>query len=161
MVLSTYLNDHLAGATAGCDLVGQLDGRFRDTPHGPVVSHLRREIEEDRASLEELMDQLGIPTQRVKQAVGWVAEKLARLKLSDPVAGGGGLGPLLAMEALGAGILAKAAMWQNLRAVCAPDPRLRAEELERLEWRATEQLEALRRVREAYAQEVLHVPAGT
>jgi hypothetical protein len=159
VTLDTYLNDHLAGAAAGCELAAKLDERFRGTPRGTTFTTLHTAIEEDRATLGRLMDELGVPKQKAKQAMGWIGEKLTRLKLSEPLAGGPGLATLLEMETLGAGIQAKHALWQNLRALAGADPRLRGDELDRLVDRAVQQLDDLARQRVAHATETLLVDA--
>jgi hypothetical protein len=43
--LNTYLNDHLAGATLGCDHARQLEEMSADTPFGPTMTRLATEIE--------------------------------------------------------------------------------------------------------------------
>ena len=52
--LSTYLNDHLAGATLGCDHARQLEKMFAETPFGPTMTRIATEIEQDRDTLVEL-----------------------------------------------------------------------------------------------------------
>jgi hypothetical protein len=73
--LNTYLNDHLAGATLGCDHARQLEEMSADTPFGPTMTRLATEIEQDRDTLVELMERLDVPRNPVKQAAAWIAER--------------------------------------------------------------------------------------
>jgi hypothetical protein len=47
-LLAIYLNDHLAGATAGLELARRARGSNRDTELGEFLERLTGEIEEDR-----------------------------------------------------------------------------------------------------------------
>jgi hypothetical protein len=157
-MLETYLNDHLAGAMGGCDLAAHLEDRFRDSARAPAFVSLRSAVEEDRESLLQIMAELGVAERKIKQAMGWIGEKVTRIKLSGLTTGGQALGTLLSMEALGSGIQAKAALWENLRALTPTSLRL-TEELDRLAGRAQDQLARLADERRAYAPKVL-VPEG-
>lgn len=54
-LLSTYLNDHLAGATAGLELARRAARSNRGSTYGRVLSELVEEIAEDRSALEAVM----------------------------------------------------------------------------------------------------------
>jgi hypothetical protein len=54
--LSIYLNDHLAGATLGLELVRRAAGSNRGTSYGEVLDGLTEEIAEDRNTLIEVME---------------------------------------------------------------------------------------------------------
>ncbi|MGH3911120.1 MAG: hypothetical protein ACRDRM_09855, partial [Pseudonocardiaceae bacterium] len=43
-LLGTYLNDHLAGATAGAELAEKLSSEYASTTHGSFLSELARDI---------------------------------------------------------------------------------------------------------------------
>ena len=49
-LLSIYLNDHLAGATLGIELVKRSRASNKGTPLGDFLDRLLREIETDRGS---------------------------------------------------------------------------------------------------------------
>ena len=59
--LTTYLNDHLAGAAAGIELARHLETLEPETPVANFLAVLRAEIEADREELIRLMDHLGLP----------------------------------------------------------------------------------------------------
>jgi hypothetical protein len=142
-LLRVYLNDHLAGSAAGIELAEKLRDNNQGTELGNTMAALHRDIEQDRATLEELMDRLGIERHRVKQAAGWVLEKLTRLRLNPTLAGGADLTRMLETEALSLGIEGKLCMWLVLREAAAADQRLAGTDYDRLIERARGQRQAL------------------
>ena len=54
-LLGIYLNDHLAGATAGSELARRAATSHGGTPVGAVLARLAREVTQDRAALVEMM----------------------------------------------------------------------------------------------------------
>ena len=144
-LLRIYLNDHLAGATLGLELGRRALRENRDNPFGEFLDGLVREIAEDRASLERLMDTLGIRRSRVKPALALAAERAGRLKLNGRVRSYSPLSRLLELEGLTIGVQGKLAMWRNLKESVELPPD--APDLARLIARAERQLEALERQR--------------
>jgi hypothetical protein len=112
--LSIYLNDHLAGSTLGIELVKRASSENHGTPLGDYLETLRREIEEDRAILVRLMDELGVRRKRNKVSAAWIAEKLGRLKLNGQLTGYSPLSPLIELESLHLGINGKLDLWKAL-----------------------------------------------
>jgi hypothetical protein len=113
--LSIYLNDHLAGATVGVELARRVHASNRgDGAFGEPLGRICREIEEDRAALEQAIDRLGLSRSCVKPAGAWVAEKLGRLKLNGRLRGYSPLSRLLELEGLMIGITGKMALWKTL-----------------------------------------------
>jgi hypothetical protein len=112
--LATYLNDHLGGATGGVELAGRLRASNRGTDYGPPLERILVEIEEDRATLELVIDRLGFSQGRVKPAGAWVAEKLSRLKPNGRLRGYSPLSRVLELEGLLIGITGKMALWKAL-----------------------------------------------
>jgi hypothetical protein len=151
-LLAVYLNDHLAGSAAGTELAEKLRDNNQGTELGRTMAALHRDIEQDRATLEELMDRLGIERHRVKQAAGWVLEKLSRLRLNRALAGSAELTRMLETEALSLGIEGKRCMWVVLREAAAADPRLAGTAYDRLIERASGQRQALEPHRVAAAR---------
>ncbi len=84
--LSSYLNDHLAGATAGIELVEHLQSAQAGTTAEHELASLRAEIAADRQELETLMTRLQVGKSPARRAGAWIAEKGAelKLKLEDP-----------------------------------------------------------------------------
>jgi hypothetical protein len=153
--LTTYLNDHLAGATAGLDLARRAASNNEGTPYGRVLAEIAGEIEGDREALEEVMARLSVSRDRVKVMGGWAAEKLGRFKLNGSLLSYSPLSRLLEIEGLALGVEGKLSLWQSLKVTYGDDPRLRGVDLEALIERARSQRRRLERQRRRAAQEAL------
>src|SRR4051812_716624 len=57
--LRIYLQDHLAGSTAGLELARRTRGANQGTEYGPPLAKIADEIEADRRMLQGLMEDLG------------------------------------------------------------------------------------------------------
>jgi hypothetical protein len=143
-LLGVYLNDHLAGSAAGIELAEKLRDNNTGSELGNVMATLHHDIEQDRATLEELMQRLELERHPVKQAAGWVLEKLSRLRLNPALTGSADLTRLLETEALSLGIEGKLAMWVALKqAAATTDSRLAGTDLDRPIDRARQQRQTL------------------
>lgn len=141
----TYLQDHHAGSSAGVQAFERVAQWHGDPAVRDRLQTIAAEVEEDQASLEQIMSAVGASASRVKDAAGWVGEKLARLKPNQRLATRSALSDVLELEALVMAVHGKGLLWQAL--LTLGDPRLDRDELERLRERATrqqEQLEGLR-----------------
>jgi|SRR5436305_12600022 len=154
-LLSIYLNDHLAGATAGAELARRVAGSNRQTSFGSVLSELAKEIEEDRRTLLQIMRRLDVRQDRLKTLASWGAEKAGRLKLNGRIIGYSPLSRLEELEGLTIGVEGKLALWQALRETHADDSRLRGIDLEELIKRARSQRRRLERQRRNAAAEAI------
>lgn len=122
--LSIYLNDHLAGSSAGVELSKRL---LKSNPHGRLGVFLRElvdEIEADRDTLVGIMSRLSVSQDRVKQALALAAERAGRLKLNGQVRGYSPLSRLVELEGLCLGVEGKLSLWRSLAHVLGADPRL-------------------------------------
>jgi hypothetical protein len=142
-LLGIYLNDHLAGSTAGLDLARRLAAEHRGTTPGRALAAFAREVAEDRAALLAIMCTLGIPVSRLKACTGWITEKLSRLKLNGRLLGRSPLSSLMELESMRLGVEGKVAGWRTLRVVAASDHRLDPRQLEILLTRGRGQAELL------------------
>jgi hypothetical protein len=152
-MLGIYLNDHLAGATAGAELAARLVSENRDGAGGEVLRRLATDVAEDRAALLAMMSTLRVPVRHYKVWLGWVAEKVARLKPNGRVLTRSPLSHVVELEAMQLGIEGKAALWRALRARAEADPRLRAERLDDLIDRARRQSATVEKLRTRAATE--------
>lgn len=118
-LLSIYLNDHLAGATGGVELARRSHRNNRGTPYEADLARLAREIDEDRATLEALMERLRIPRNPIKSPVAWALEKVGRLKLNGRLLQYSPLSRVVELELLGSGVETKKALWIALRGLAA------------------------------------------
>lgn len=114
--LSTYLDDHLAGATAGLELARRTASNHAGTPAEALLRELIDEIADDRQTLIELQMRLGLKPSPIKAAAGWAAERMARLKLRHAMTHERRLSRLLELETLSLGIAGKLALWRSLKA---------------------------------------------
>jgi len=153
-LLATYLNDHLAAATGGVELVRRAAGNHAGE-RGAELARLADEIAEDREALRDLMRRLEVPESTVKKAAGWLGEKTGRLKPNDHLLTRSPLSDVLEVEMMRAGTAARICGFQVLRAVAVEDPRLTREELEHLIERAEDQAERLYKIHLQLAQENL------
>jgi hypothetical protein len=142
-LLGVYLNDHLAGSAAGSELAEKLRDNNQGSELGNVMAALHRDILQDRATLEELMASLEVERHPVKEAAGWLLERLSRLRLNPALTGSAELTRLLETEALSLGIEGKLAMWLALKEAAAGDQRLAGADFDRLIERARCQRRAL------------------
>ena len=146
--LTIYLNDHLAGATAGVELVRRAASENEGSEFGAVLRELCAEIQHDREELIAIITGLGYPVDRAKIALGWTAEKVGRLKPNGRLRGYSPLGRLLELEGLLAGIHAKQALWRALLRTGTADPK----RLEILLTRAEEQAGIVERMHHPAAE---------
>ena len=136
--LSAYLNDHLAGATGGVELFHRA-ARSHQGEAAEELGRLRDEVVADRASLRSLMGRLEVRENLPMAAIGWVGEKVGRLKPNGYLVSRSPLADVIELEGLRAGVHAKLCLWQVLRAVARHDERVSVEELEVLLERAEDQ----------------------
>lgn len=158
--LSIYLNDHLAGATAGANLARRAAGSNEGSGYGSVLEAIATEIEEDRAALVDLMQRLSVRHDRLKTALAWGAERAGRLKLNGRLLGYSPLSRLEEIEMLSLGVEGKLALWRALLTTHGSDPRLADVELDELIDRARSQRRRLERLRVRAADEALGQRSG-
>lgn len=135
--LNTYLNDHLAGATAALDLLDHIIDTAGSSPDAAFFRDLRAEIAGDRATLESVLEHAGGSKSGVRQAGGWLAEKIGRLKLVVDDPSRGALHRLESLEILVVGIHGKRLLWRALGGAALPG--LTQFDFVTLERRATDQ----------------------
>jgi hypothetical protein len=154
-LLSVYLQDHHAGAVTGLNLARRAAGQNEGTPYGAELARVANEIEQDLRTLEELMESLGIGTDRIKDSVAWTAEKLGRLKPNARWFSYSPLSRLVELEGLVIGVTAKLGLWRALRRVAAEVDGLAAFDFTVLETRAEDQRARLDELRLRAAAEAM------
>ena len=132
-LLEIYLQDHHAGSTTGIELVGKrARSSNQGTVYGDFLSRLADDIAADRRTLESIMDDLDVSSDRAKVAGAWVGEKLGRLKPNGQLTGYSPLSRLVELEGLALGVTGKLALWRALRLLADDEPALDPDRLERL-----------------------------
>jgi hypothetical protein len=114
-LLGIYLNDHLAGAMGGIELARRSLRNNRGTPLAADLERLVQEIEEDRVTVERLMERLRIPRSPVKAPMAWALEKMGRLKLNGRLFDYSPLSRVIELELLSSGVETKRALWTALK----------------------------------------------
>jgi hypothetical protein len=155
-LLGVYLNDHLAGATVGLELVRRMAASAKPgSDPAAILNRLASEIDTDRSALIEFMATLGIKVRGYKMLAAWAGEKAGRLKFNGHLLARSPLSSLEETEILRLGVEGKAAGWRTLRAVAERDSRLDAGRLDELLAQATRQSDTLESLRVRIAQRVL------
>jgi len=147
--LSTYLNDHFAGSTAGLDMARRAAGNNEGTELGALLERIAAEIEEDRAILQSVIDAVGAEQNPAKAAIAWAGEKAGRLKPNNQLTGYSPLSRLVELEALSLGIEGKRGLWVVLADL--DDPRLATYDFPALAERAQRQRDEIEPFRRAAA----------
>jgi hypothetical protein len=151
--LRIYLQDHLAGSTAGLELARRTRGANEGTEYGPPLAKIADEIEADRRALQGVMEDLGFGGDKLKNVAAWGLEKVGRLKLNGEITGYSPLSRMVELEGLLTGITGKWGLWVALLQIAPSEPRLDVARLERLRDRAEEQRETVEALREKAARE--------
>jgi hypothetical protein len=146
-LLGIYLNDHLAGATAGTELARRTAAAQRDPVKRRALGALADEIGQDRQALVDIMTALGVPVRGYKSWAGWLAEKAGRLKFNGSLLARSPLSNLLELEIMLLGVQGKAEGWQALRTLAGERDELDVAQLDRLLARARDQSGRLEELR--------------
>jgi len=152
-LLRTYLQDHHAGSTAGVELARRAAQANEGTGYGEGLAEIAREIEEDRDTLEEVMERLGVGPHRVKDTAAWTFEKLGRLKPNNRLLGYSPLSRVVELECLVLGVTGKLGLWEALRTAIGDG--LEGVDFELLAERALDQRTRLEQLRRTAAAEAL------
>jgi len=137
--IEVYLNDHLAGATAGVNLVEQAADRHRSDELGEFFAPLAADIKADHARLVALIEGMHVHKSASKAALAEIGSKLAAPKFTAKGAGNEHLGDFITLETLSIGVEGKRCMWVALKLVAGAYPELQALDLDELESRAQDQ----------------------
>jgi hypothetical protein len=150
--LSTYLNDHLAGANFALEILEHLHTENSDLMKS--LAALRTDIEQDREQLKTLMARLDIEESRVRKATGWLAEQFAEVKLYAEDEDGA-MRRLERLESLAIGIEGKIALWKALDAAAPMNSELGGLNYEELGSRGQDQRERVEVLRIAASRAAL------
>jgi hypothetical protein len=155
-LLALYLNDHLAGATAGVALLRRTAHTQAGRNRRSALAELAGQVERDRAALKRIMAVLGVPVDRRKVAMGRLAEAAGRMKPNGRLLSRSPLSDVVELETMLLGVRGKAACWRALRALAEDDRRLPVRELDDLVERADRQSDVLEGMRLAAVRSVFH-----
>ncbi|MEY2514238.1 MAG: hypothetical protein QOJ89_1596 [bacterium] len=142
--LSTYLQDHRAGAAMGVNLSRRLADENVGTVYEDFLMLLARQIEEDVETLESIMELFEVDRSTIKETGAKIGEKLGRLKPNEHLTSYSPLSRVHELEMLSSGVKGKLALWDSLFEISDLDDRLDAQQLRALVERAENQLAGLR-----------------
>ena len=157
--LRIYLNDHLAGSTAGIELARRCQRENKEILVGVRLARLLPELEAERAALLDYLGRVGGRVDRFKRGAAWMAEKVARLKLNGNLIGYSDLSRVEELEALLLGVRARLGLWEVLDELTRGDPRFSDVDWEALEAQSQRHVETLTEERMRAARQAFLVAA--
>lgn len=110
-----YLSDHFTGATAGLERMELMARTAQDTPFYAELAEATEQLRAERELYRDLLNALGVPRRRYRQAAAWLGEKAGRLKLNGRVTHRSPMTTVLEAELMRSAILGKIGGWQTLR----------------------------------------------
>jgi hypothetical protein len=113
--LDTYLNDHIAGATAGTNLAKMAAEEHQTDEHGPFFSEIYSEIQADFDTLTQLASALGVDESASKTALAEIGSKMMGPKFT--AGDDDELNAFITLETLSIGVEGKVCMWKALKTV--------------------------------------------
>jgi hypothetical protein len=140
--IHVYLNDHLAGATAGVDLV-KLATERHDGELGEFFAQLADGITADHNTLTSLMDQMDAHHSGAKEVLAKAGSEITEAKFSGDSMDDPEFGTFLTLETLSIGVEGKLCMWKALKVVEDDYPELKSTDLDTLIERAQSQRDKL------------------
>jgi len=154
-LLGIYLNDHLAGATAGLGLARRMAASAEPgSESAGLLRKLAAEIAADRTALLKIMAALDLPVRGYKVFGAWAGQKAGVLKLNGHLLSRSPLSSLEETEILRLGVTGKAAGWRTLRELADSDSRIDTGRLDQLLARASRQEDELEELRVRIANQV-------
>jgi len=146
-LLGIYLNDHLSGSRAGIELARRAERENRGNALGDYLATLIRELEQDRTVVQDVLRELKVPQNTLKQSAAWLLEKAGRLKLNGRLVRYSPLSRLWELEGLCLGTQGRRSMWRALRRLARTERSLSTFDFEGLVARTEQQLKTLERWR--------------
>lgn len=141
--LATYLNDHLGLITGEIELAR----RVASENEGELSSFLTTYADDvigQKDLLENAVAAVGGSPSSLKQAAGWLAEKIGRLKPNDALVGYTNLARVIEVEALISAAEARLLLWQTLEGTTVPSPQWSSSDAVHAQNATRQQLAALR-----------------
>ncbi|QXG76416.1 hypothetical protein KUM42_02315 [Modestobacter sp. L9-4] len=123
-LLAVYLNDHIASAAGGIELVTRMIGANRGSVHEAGLRQLLDELRQEKTDLTAIAGALELPVRQYKQVAVWIAEKASRLKLNGHVLTRSPLSGLVEFEFLASAVRGKRSGFETLRIAATVDRRI-------------------------------------
>jgi hypothetical protein len=134
--LDVYLNDHLAGGTAGVNLAQMAAEEHRSDEHGAFFGEIASEIRKDHDTLESIMAALNTDESATKVAAAEIGSKMMAPKFKGTE---DQLNAFVTLETLSIGVEGKHCLWTALRTISDDLPELADYDIDELIERARDQ----------------------
>jgi hypothetical protein len=142
--LTSYLNDHWAGAGAVHVVASRLARHNKHSDWAERLAWLADQMASDEQTLAAVREALGVEHGRLKRVGARTAERVSGLTPNRKLIGYSPMSCLLDTESLIAAVADKHSLWAALDGALSRDPRLIPFDFAGLEQRALEQLALLR-----------------
>ncbi|MDP2709586.1 MAG: hypothetical protein Q8O56_00085 [Solirubrobacteraceae bacterium] len=156
--LDTYLNDHLAGATAGTNLAKMASEEHQTDEHGPFFSEIHAAIKSDYETLQQLIAALGVDESASKTALAELGSKMMGPKFT--AGDDDDLNAFVTLETLSIGVEGKVCMWKALKTIAGDHPEFAPFDVDALLERAISQRERIEAERQKAAPRALRHTVG-
>ena len=113
-----YLEDHIAGATAGARRAARLALAESESADAGTLATFAEDVSSDREALLAIAEALGVEPSRWKDDAAWVGEKLAALKPNGHVLERSPLSTVVELEALQMAVRGKRSLWERCGSRC-------------------------------------------
>ncbi|MGY1857642.1 hypothetical protein [Modestobacter sp. SYSU DS0290] len=153
-LLAVYVNDHIAAAAGGIELVSRMIGVHRGTELEQPLRQLLDELREEKTAITGVARALGFPVRQYKQWATWVAEKASRAKLNGHLLSRSPSSELVEFEFLASAVRGKRSGFETLRIAATVDSRIDADLLDGLIRQANRQHDWVTEVRRDVAAKV-------
>ena len=114
-LLSIYLTDHFAGATAGSKRMRRLAEHEQSASDGAMLALIATEIEEDRRTLHDVLAAAHVSPRWYKTTTAWLAEQAGLLKTNGRLVRRSPLTSVVELEFMRMGVTGKLALWESLQ----------------------------------------------
>jgi hypothetical protein len=119
--INIYLDDHVAGATAGSQRAARLAQAESQSADAAALAQFADDVAEDFDALLRVMEAMRFEPSRLKSTIASVAEKLGTLKPNGHLSERSPLTTIIELEAMQMAVRGKRSLWETLRVV-APQP---------------------------------------
>jgi hypothetical protein len=117
--LRIYLDDHLAGARAGCHRAQRLAEAEAGSKDAAALASFAADVAADLRALEDVMKSMGVEANRLKTGLATLGEKLGMVKLNGRALRRSPLSTIVELEAMRMAVRGKRSLWETLRIVLA------------------------------------------
>lgn len=152
-LLNIYLRDHEAAAVGGLELFRRCSKANRGSEYAAELQRLTIDVRSNRDALRSFCRMFGVRYSNVGRAVAYTGAIVGRLKPNGRLIHYSPLSRVLELEALSSAVTSQLRLWETLLGLSAVEQRLDEAELTRLVAGAHAQLEALRHLHDAAAEE--------